>query len=319
MMKTKRRALVTGGAGFLGPHLIRKLLDEGWMVASMDNFTTGPRAHLEPFIPNPDFVSFEGDIRDARFVNETMASFKADVVYHLAAVHFIPRCVAHPTETLDINVMGTQRMLDGLGKAPAARFVLASTADVYAPGNEPHAEYSPLGSPNIYGTSKETCERLLGLARQRFTTTRFLTTRFFNIYGPGETNPHVLPDIMSCLRKGSVLRLGNIEPRRDYVYVADVADALHKLADYGGSSEVFNIATGESRSVRELVATLEKVIGSKITIETDPAKLRPVERQNLSADISLACKELGWSPKCGIEEGIAKTINTEFHFEAARK
>lgn len=318
MKPTKRRALVSGGAGFLGPHLVKKLLDAGWAVASIDNFSTGPRAHLEPFIPTPDFVSFEGDIRDARFVNETMESFAPDIVYHLAAIHFIPRCVAHPTETLDINVMGTQRLLDGVAKAPVTRFVLASTADVYAPGNEPHRENSPLGSPNIYGTSKETCERLLALARQRFTTTRFLTTRFFNIYGPGETNPHVLPDIMACLRKGSVLRLGNIEPKRDYVYVTDVANALLNLADYEGTSDVFNIATGESRSVRELVASLEKVIGSKITIETDPAKLRPVERQNLNADISRARNELGWSPKVTIEEGLAETIRLELEAAARR-
>lgn len=311
MIKTKLRALVTGGAGFLGPHLIRKLLGEGWTVASMDNFTTGPRTHLEPFIPNPDFVSFEGDIREGRFVNETMESFKPNVIFHLAAIHFIPRCIAHPTETLDINVMGTQRLLDGLAKSPVERFVLASTADVYAPGNDLHSENSPLGSPNIYGTSKETCERLLVLARQRFAATRFLTARFFNIFGPGETNPHVLPDIMACLRKGSVLRLGNIEPRRDYVYVTDVANALLKLADYAGTKNVFNIATGESRSVRELVASLEKVLGSKITIETDPAKLRPVERQNLNADISLARRELDWSPLIGIEEGLNETIRLE--------
>jgi len=308
-MKTeKRKVLVTGGAGFLGPHLIKALLNHGWAVASIDNYSNGKRAHIQPFLPNADFVVFEGNITNATFVDRAMTDFRPEIVYHLAAIHFIPYCVAHPAETLEVNVMGTQRLIDAIEKSPVERFVLASTADVYAPSDEPHSETAALGSTNIYGSSKEFCERLLALARRRFPTTRFLATRFFNIYGPGETNPHVLPDIMACLRKENVLRLGNIEPKRDYVYVTDVADALLTLADYGGARDVFNIATGEGRSVRDLVSVLERVVASSITIETDPAKLRKAERQNLLADASLAREELGWSPKVRIDDGLARTL-----------
>ncbi len=311
MNTKKRKALVTGGAGFLGPHLIRVLLGQGWAVASMDNFSTGRRAHIEPFLSSPDFISFDGSITNAAFVDEAMAAFRPEIIYHLAAIHFIPYCVAHPAETLEVNVMGTQRLIDAIERVPVGRFVLASTADVYAPSDEPHGETAPLGSTNIYGSTKEFCERLLALARRRFPPTRFLATRFFNIYGPGETNPHVLPDIVACLRKGNVLRLGDIEPKRDYVYVTDVADALLTLADYGGIRDVFNIATGESRSVRDLVAALERVLGSRITVETDPAKLRKAERQNLLADASLARDELGWSPKVGINNGLTRMLLEE--------
>jgi UDP-glucose 4-epimerase len=316
-MKTeKRKALVTGGAGFLGPHLIKALLDQGWAVASMDNYSNGKRAHIQPFLPNPNFVSFEGSIANARFVDRAMTDFRPDVIYHLAAIHFIPYCVANPAETLEVNVIGTQRLIDAIEKAPVERFVLASTGDVYAPSDEPHKETAALGSTNIYGSSKEFCERLLALARHRFPTTRFLATRFFNIYGPGETNPHVLPDIMACLRKGNVLRLGNIEPKRDYVYVTDVADALLRLADYDGSHEVFNVATGESRSVRELILALEKVLGTRITVATDPTKLRKAERQHLNADITLIGKECGWVPKVSLEEGLAETLRMELETAA---
>lgn len=308
MNSAKRRALVTGGAGFLGPHLIRALLDQGWAVASMDNYSTGPREHLAPFHANTGFVSYEGSITDATFVTRAMMEFRPEVLFHLAAIHFIPYCIAHPAETLDVNVLGTQRLIDSIDIVPLKRFVLASTADVYAPSEAPHSEIAPLGSTNIYGSSKEFCERLIALARRRFPDTRFLAARFFNIFGPGETNPHVLPDIISWLRKGHILRLGNIEPKRDYVYVTDVADALLRMADYGGSFDTYNIATGESRSVRDLVGVLEQVMGVRITVETDKAKLRPTERQNLLADTSLAVGELGWRPKLGMHDGLARTL-----------
>lgn len=311
MNTKKRKALVTGGAGFLGPHLISALLERGWAVASMDNFSTGRRAHIDPFLRDPDFISFEGSITDAAFVDDTMADFLPEAIYHLAALHFIPYCVAHPAETLEVNVLGTQRLIDAIGRVSVRRFVLASTGDVYAPSDAPHAETAPLGSTNIYGSTKEFGERLLALARSRFPATRWLTARLFNIYGPGETNPHVLPDIMACLRKGNILRLGDIEPKRDYVYVTDVANALLALADYGGSRDVFNIATGKSRSVRDLVAALERVVGAPITVETDPAKLRKAERQNLLADVSLARDELGWSSKVGIEDGLNSVFREE--------
>lgn len=311
MNTIKRKALVTGGAGFLGPHLIRALLDQGWTVASMDDYSTGPRAHIEPFVANPDFATFDGSITDARFVARAMTDFRPDVVYHLAAIHFIPHCVAHPARTLEVNVIGTQHLLDALEAAPVERFVLASTADVYVPSDDPHGENAPLGSPNIYGSSKEFCERLLALARRRFPAIRFLAARLFNMYGPGETNPHVLPDIVACLRTSNVLHLGNIEPKRDYVYVTDVADALLRLADYLGSHDVFNIATGQSRSVRQLILALEQVIASSITIATDPTKFRESERQNLHADTARAEQELAWRPRVTLEEGLTRTLLSE--------
>lgn len=307
----KRTALVTGGAGFLGPHLIQALLAAGWKVASLDNYATGPRAHLAPFRSHPDFIEIEGSITDGAFVKKTFAEVQPEIVYHLAAHHFIPFCVAHPAETIDVNVLGTQRLIDAIAAFPVRHFVLASTADVYAISEDPHAETSLIGSNNIYGISKEFCERLLALGRKKYPGCRFTAARFFNLYGPGETSPHILPDIIAGLRKGNVLRLGNIEPRRDYIYVTDVAAAMLAVADYRGSEEVFNIGTGESRSVRQLIVLLEKVLGRPITVEVDPAKLRPSERQNLRAEISRAKAELGWAPRVGYEEGLKITLQAE--------
>jgi UDP-glucose 4-epimerase len=307
----KRRALVTGGAGFLGPYVVKRLLDQDWTVAVLDDFSVGKESHLETFRALPEFTLFKGSITSQALVEDVVGKFQPEVIFHLAAIHFIPYCIAHPGQTIQTNILGTQNLLDSIGAASVQRFVLASTADVYVPSDSPHDEHDPLGSTNIYGITKEFCERLLALARQRFPDRRFLAARLFNIYGPGETNPHVLPDIMGHLRKGNVLRLGNIEPKRDYVFADDVAAALMRMADYEGSHNTFNVATGESRSVRELVSVLERVTGSRISIETDPAKFRKAERQNLLADVSLASTELGWRARIGLEEGLELTLRDD--------
>lgn len=304
----ERRALVTGGAGFVGHHLIERLLREGCRVVAVDNFSTGVRDHVSPFRSHPGFELRQGDITDAAFMERLVALSLPDIIYHLAAIHFIPYCIAHPGQTLHVNVMGTQRLLDAMERARASRFILASTADVYAPSRTPHAESAPLDPLNIYGLSKLFSEQLLALAQRRYPKTRFLTARFFNIYGPGETNPHVLPDILAGLRNGNLLQLGNMEPRRDYVYVSDVVEALLRLGAYEGTRQVFNVGTGVGVSVWDLVNALEKVIGSAIRVETDPAKVRAVERRNLVADISLARRELKWSASVSLEEGLENTV-----------
>lgn len=304
--------MVTGGAGFVGPHLIRRLLDEGFAVAVVDNFSAGAPAHIAPFESHSNFRLMEGDITDAAFVREAVASFHPGIVYHLAAIHFIPYCAAHPRETLQVNVVGTQNLLDALEGSAVSRFILASTGDVYAPSDSPHAESDPLGSSNIYGMSKMFCERLLSLAERRYPETLFSACRFFNIYGPGETNPHVLPDILAGLRKGNILRMGNMDTKRDYIHVSDVAAALVRLASYTGPRRVFNIGTGIGSSVQDLIQGLEKALGSAVQIEIDPSKVRRVERQNLVADISLARKELSWSPQISLEKGLKNLLKAEF-------
>jgi len=202
-------------------------------------------------------------VTDAVLVRAVVADVRPAVVFHLAAIHFIPYCVAHPSETLLVNVVGTQLLLDALAAVPDARLVFASTADVYAPSDRPHREDDPVATTNVYGASKRFCEDLFAVARRQDPSRRIVAARFFNVFGPGETNPHVLPDILGALRGGSVLRLGDLEPRRDYVHVRDVAEALVRLAAYDGPEAVFNVGTGIGTSVRDLVDTLSEVLGGR--------------------------------------------------------
>lgn len=306
-----KNALITGGAGFLGPHLVRRLLKEGWQVTAVDNFFNGTKRHLQPFISDPHFVFIEGDITGLDFIRTVIEASKPDMIYHLAAIHFIPYCIANPRETIHVNVTGTQTILDALEHTPTRGFVLASTGDVYLPSDTPHREEDPLGSFNIYGQSKYFCEKLISLAQKKYPKTKFAIARFFNIYGPGETNPHLLPDIFDCLKEGRVLRLGNMDPKRDYIYVEDMAHALYRLATYEGGETVFNIGTGIGSSVWDIVKCLESIIGYPLRVETNPAKVRKTERQNLIADISLIKRVLNWSPSVSLEAGLKSTLQSE--------
>ena len=313
----KPTALIVGGAGFIGHHVARRLLDEGMIVAVADDFSRAARANLAPHLSNPRFTLFEGDVTTEGFLEAVVRRFRPALVYPLAAIHFIPRCNAHPAETLLVNVLGTQRLLDAIEATPEVRLVLASTADVYAPSNAPHRETDPVAPGNVYGASKLFCEQLLDLARRRYPRARFLAARLFNVFGPGETNPHVLPDIFADLRRGQPLRLGNLDPRRDYVYALDVADLLRRLADYPGSETVFNVGTGRGTSVAELIAELQAILGRPLDVEQDPAKVRPVERMNLVADISRARKELGWAPAHSLRDGLRRLVERELASKVA--
>jgi UDP-glucose 4-epimerase len=250
----------------------------------------------------------EGDVADAGMVRRVLAESRPEVVFHLAAHHFIPFCVAHPAETLRVNVLGTQILLDSLSPDMARCLVFTSSADVYASGEGVHAEDDALDSSNVYGLSKLVGERLMAFAARRLPGARFLTARLFNVYGPGETNPHVLPDILAGLGGSKTVRLGSLEPRRDYVWVGDVVDVLLRLASYQGQYSTFNVGTGVGSSVRHLLDGLEQVLDRAIEVEHDPAKVRPVDRPSLVADTRRTRAELGWVAHTPLVDGLRALV-----------
>ena len=307
----RRPMLVVGGAGFVGHHLVPRLLADDHDVVVVDNLSRGSLERFGPHLGDGRLQVLRGDVTDAVLVREIVAATRPAVVFHLAAIHFIPYCVAHPSETLLVNVVGTQLMLDALAVVPEARLVFASTADVYAPSERPHREDDALATSNVYGASKHFCETLFDVARRTDPSRRIVSARFFNVFGSGETNPHVLPDILAQVREGNVLRLGSLEPRRDYVHARDVAEVLVRLAAYEGTETVFNVGTGIGTSVRELVDTLGQVLGRRLRVEQDPARVRPVERMHLVADIYRAKRELGWRPQLGLRDGLHDLVRRE--------
>jgi UDP-glucose 4-epimerase len=307
----RRPMLVVGGAGFVGHHLVPRLLQADRDVVVVDNLSRGSVERFGPHLGDARLGLVRGDVTDAVLLREVVAEVRPAVVFHLAALHFIPYCTAHPSETLLVNVVGTQLLLDALAAVPDARLVFASTADVYAPSPRPHREDDPIEAANVYGASKRTCEELFAVARRHDPARRIVAARLFNVYGPGETNPHVLPEILAQVRDGAVVRLGNLEPRRDYVHARDVAEALVRLGAYDGAETVFNVGTGVGTSVRELVATLGAALGRTLRVEQDPARVRPVERMHLVADVTRAAQALGWTARLGLGEGLRDLVAHE--------
>lgn len=294
------RVLVTGGAGFIGSHLTRRLIDEDAEILVIDNLFVGK----EEFIP--EGVKFKKiDIR-SKEIGNIIKEFKPDIIIHLAALHFVPYCNAHPDETFDVNVMGTRNLLKWCNKLrPHPLIFFASSAAVYPPLEGPLAEnMTDLGDPiDIYGKGK-----LIGEEIVRLYFPNSIIGRIFNVYGPNDTNPHLIPEIIRQLQEGKrTVRLGNIAPKRDYIHVNDVCEAIITLIKHGKSG-IFNIGTGIEHSVKEVIKITSEVLGEEIQIVQDEKKVRKVDREHLVADISKIRNEVGWKPKIRLKEGIKELI-----------
>jgi UDP-glucose 4-epimerase len=309
MIAPGARALVTGGAGFIGPHLVHRLFDEECSVVILDNFVTGRRAHLDAHRGHGGVTVVECDLRDRDQTIAVVTDVRPDVVVHLAAHQVIAFCVANPAEALRVNVLGTQHLLDAVARTDSCqRFLLASTGGVYAPSERPHTEADPLAASDVYAASKRLSEELVAFAANQCPTVRFLVARFFNVYGPGETSAHLIPEILEALAGGKRLRLGNLESRRDYVYVTDVVDALIRLGQYPGSRSVFNVGTGQGWSAMDIVHRLEIILKRRIDVEVDPVRVRRTDRPSLVADPTLAREDLGWTAKIALDEGLRRML-----------
>jgi UDP-glucose 4-epimerase len=300
------RALVTGGAGFIGRRLVEALVVQGWQVWVVDDFSAGRREDLAAIAGGTACHVVQTDVATAPAVASAVAAARPSVVFHLAAIHFIPQCERDPIKTLETNVIGTQSVLNAVEARPGCRMVFASTGDVYAPSAEPHHEQSVVAPVSIYGLSKWTSERLVQRAGDRGVDYRI--ARLFNVFGPGDRVPHVLPDIVNNLSRAGVLALGPLDAVRDYVYIDDVVRALIALAEHDGPDRTFNIGTGEGRSVRDLVEGVEAACGFPLSVRTDPAKVRTFERAHLVCDPGLARTALGWAARTPFLEGIRRVV-----------
>lgn len=300
------KILVTGGAGFIGSAIVPKMQKEGHDVYVLDNLSFGNR----DFISLDDAHFFQGDIREADFVSQTLESIEPEAILHLAAIHFIPYCNANPFESADINIRGTMNVLNAAKKLKNLKKVFfASTAAVYPISDHAVDEIHTLLPLDIYGLTKLTGESLC----REFQLESGIDTiccRFFNAFGPNETNPHLIPEIEKQLRNGArSIALGNLAPKRDFIHTFDMANAVYALMMKGDTGfEIFNLGRGIEYSVTEIVETFEKLLGEKISIEIDPARTRKVERMHLLANVDKLKKCTGWSPNWSIEEGIKDLI-----------
>jgi UDP-glucose 4-epimerase len=301
-MMTFSHALVTGGAGFIGSHLTRALLEHGRRVTVIDNLSVGRREAV------PDAARFvHGDIRDERAVAEALES--VDCVFHLAAQVTIRGSFDRFYEDLDTNVMGTARVLQAVDPAAVKWFVLASSMAVYADADAPRpiGEDHPTKPLSPYGFGKLTAE---GVGQQILEARGipFTALRFFNTFGPGQTyTPYVgviTIFVTRLLRGEPAVVFGDGEQQRDFVHVDDIVAGC--LAAPGRERGTYNVGTGRGTSLNQLAAVLTRRINPALTPQHAPAQAG--ELRYSIADISAARRALAYQPTRTIEGDVDGVI-----------
>ena len=299
------RVLVTGGAGFIGSHVVDRLLADGHAVDAVDNLTTGRRERV-----NPGARLHVCDLRDAR-LDAVVAAARPDMVVHLAAQAAVPRSVADPVFDASVNVLGTIALLEACRRAGVQRALYTSSGGAGYGDTDvlPTPEDHPLRPASPYGVSKITAEHYLE-CWAGLTGGSGLTLRLANIYGPrqdpaGEAG--VIAIFTSRLLAGQTCIVnGDGEQTRDYVFVGDVADAVARGVTSADVTGTVNIGTGAQTSVNELHHRLARLAGVNRPAEHAPAK--PGEQRRSVLDATRAKTLLGWSARTTLDEGLTQTI-----------
>ena len=303
------RALITGGLGFIGSQLCEVLVAGGSRVAVVDDLSVGSRGNLASSLLQHVSV-FEVDIRDVSSLQESVRSFRPTIVFHLAAVHFIPTCETQPTLAVSVNVGGTQAVLETVAREENVEaIVIASSGAIYRPKMSAHRESDPIGPTDIYGHTKEWTEKLAGYFHAA-TGVPVGIARIFNVIGPGETNPHLLPEIINQVLTGDELRLGNLTTKRDYVFVGDVAKGLTALAVAVPTHGLLTCNLGAERAVSgaELVQIVIDSVGHDVVRTSDRARFRASDRPVLVSDCSHAHQLLGWRAETSVTDAVAAAL-----------
>jgi nucleoside-diphosphate-sugar epimerase len=304
------RVLVTGGAGFIGSHVVDALVAQGYDVTVLDNLSTGDKSNIRAHLTNPNFRFIEGDIRDAKIVKKSLLDVEA--VVHEAAIVSVPRSIAAPRLTREINVDGTLSMLEASLRAGVKRFIYASSCAVYGDqARLPIGEDAPLNPLSPYAETKVKAE---GLCMDYYRSYGLQTVclRYFNVYGPRQAAGQysgVMVKFFERLRRGRPpIIYGNGEQTRDFVHVSDVVDAtLRALRSRRSPGEIFNVGTGRATSINELCSIFLREMGQpRLKPIHRPAK--PGDIRQSQADVSKARKLLGYRPRMPLELGVKELI-----------
>jgi nucleoside-diphosphate-sugar epimerase len=305
MNKTCRNVLVTGGAGFIGSHLVPRLLEKGYSVTVLDNLSNGKLENLNGAVDHPEFMFQRGDIRDKTLPNEIFDGI--DSIIHLAALIDISASVADPLQNHEINVNGTFNMLHAAFKHKVKRFVFASSTAVYGDVKTlPVQENIALHPISPYAASKVAGEAYCSAFANCFGL-ETIALRFFNIYGlRSENSPYsgVITKFLSKIVKGEALTIdGDGEQTRDFIHVSDIVKAvILALEQEGLKGEVFNVCTGVPTSVNQLAATLKTVTGKNPNVKYGPARLGDI--RSSYGDPAKAAENLGFKASVDITKGL---------------
>jgi UDP-glucose 4-epimerase len=299
------RILVTGGAGFIGSHVVDRFLALGHQVAVLDNLSTGKREFV-----NPKARLYETDVTDPAAVERCVAEWAPEIVDHHAAQIDVRHSVDDPVFDARINILGALELLQACRRHPVRKFIYASTGGaLYGEGRQlPATEDHPINPESPYGASKHALEHYLHLWKLLHGLD-YTVLRYPNVFGPRQ-NPHgeagVNAIFIGLMLQGKPPRIfGSGEALRDYVYVDDVVEA-NVLALERGSGEMVNIGTGIGTSVNQIFRELKSILA--FSGEPLYEAARPGEVQKIYLDAARAKRVLGWTPKTSFRAGLEKTV-----------
>jgi UDP-glucuronate decarboxylase len=299
------RILVTGGAGFIGSHLIDRLMTQGHEVVCLDNFYTGHKRNLLNWLDNPYFELIRHDITEP-------IRLEVDQIYHLACPASPVHYQYNPVKTIKTNVMGTMNML-GLAKRVKARFLLASTSEVYGdPEVHPQSEeyrgsVNPIGIRSCYDEGKRVAETLaFDYHRQNEVDIR--VARIFNTYGPRmlENDGRVVSNfVVQALRKNPLTVYGDGSQTRSFCYVSDLVEGLMRLMN-GNFIGPVNLGNPDEYTILELAQAVQQMVNPSGNIKFEPLPQDDPRRRK--PDITRAKTHLGWQPTIALQDGLQRTI-----------
>ena len=307
------KALITGGAGFIGSHLCEALLARHWQVLALDNFDDFyepaiKRSNLANCTADANFKLIEGDIRDRSLVESLLQAGDIDVVIHLAAKAGVRPSNAEPIAYHDVNVMGTACLLDVARKYNLPRFIFGSSSSVYGNNRKiPFAESDNVDFPiSPYAATKKAGELLCYTYHHLFAID-ITCLRFFTVYGPRQRPDlaiHKFTRLMESAQPIPVFGDGSMS--RDFTYIHDIIAGILAAIDRCKGYKVYNLGQSQPVVLRDLIAAIERALGKKAAIDRQP--LQPGDVDRTFADISLARAELGYNPSTDLAVGLERFV-----------
>lgn len=315
MRSQNSTVLVTGGLGYIGSHVVRDVLERGWQVRVLDNRYRCDAATAAEVAALPGVEVVEGDVRYPHTVESAVRG--VETVVHLAAV-CMNKSIADPTESLDVNLIGTQNVLDAASRASVRRIVYASSASVYGnPVAMPMREDDKLAPITPYCIAKLAGEQMLEFYANR-SKLSWLALRFFNVYGPGQPTDAYYTSVVNAfltrIANGEAPVIdGKGDQSMDFVHVSDVARAVGMAVDSSGTGEALNVGTGVQTSIAQLAEMLLRALGTDATPIYRPREVLVTQRE---ASIDRIADVLGWFPTVDFETGIRTVLDWHKHASA---